>query len=364
MLKARIFAAAFVVGLVAALTATGQSTPVQPTHLALEVNYYAGKPPSYVTVPPANSRPGGCWYAEFQRVPNWTPPAGSQLVHAVNIQGIMVGEMVRVSVSVFLGEKFDEERQLAVHPLREGERITLRELKEFGVEPFEISLVRVASVPVGLPQFVSKVKSIELVTIQTANSTLPTYRLALRNLATKNVSALVVKVRQGNRLLLTGMPQGNEGRPLLVANSVSELIVSAPTNASATPAGYEPATATDQTVEITQVAFDDGSVEGEPGPATHYAMLVKARKIQLSKVIELFQTALQDDSADTLTAIERFEEKMAVLDPTGGVRTGVLAEIQQFRANHPTLEPRVYRQWLVASKQRYEDWLARLANAN
>lgn len=360
MLKARIFAAAFVVGLVAALTATGQSNPSQPTHLALEVNFYSGEPPSYVTVPPANSRPGGCWYARFKRVPNWSPPAASETVRAVNIQGILAGDLVRVSVSVFLGAKFDEERQLAVHPLHEGERITLRELTEFGIEPFEIALVRVASVPVGLPQFVSKVKSIELVTIQTTLSTLPTYQLALRNLSTKNVSALVIKVRQGDRILLQGMPQGNEGRPLLVANGVSELIVPAATNASATPAGYQPATATDQTLEITQVAFDDGSVEGEPGPATHYALLVKARKIQLGKVIDLFQTALQDDSSDTLRALERFEEKMAVLDPSGGVRTGVLAEIQQFRAHNPILDSRTYCKWLVVSKQRYEDWLARL----
>ena len=360
MLRARIIPAAFVVGLVAALTATGQSNPVQPTHLALEVNFYPGEPPSYVTVPPANSRPGGCWYARFKRVPHWTPPAASETVRAVNIQGILVGDLVRVSVSVFFGERFDEERQLATHPLHEGEKITLHELTEFGVEPFEIGLVRVASVPVGLPQFVSKVKSIELVTIQTALSTLPTYRLALRNLSTKNVSALVVKVRQGDRILLTGMPQGNEGRPLLVANGVSELIVPAPTSALATPAGYQPATSTDQTVEITQVAFDDGSVEGEPGPATRYAELVKARKIQLSKVIDLFQMALQDDSSDTLSALERFEEKMAVLDPSGGVRTGVLAEIHQFRVSNPTLDSRAYRQWLVASKQRYEDWLARL----
>jgi len=42
-----------------------------------------------------------------------------------------------------------------------------------------------------------------------------------------------------------------------------------------------------------------------------------------------------------------------------GVRTGVLAEIQQFRVHNPTLDSNIYRKWLVVSKQRYEDWLAR-----
>ena len=352
--------AAFVVGLLAALTATGQSSPIQPTHLALEAYFYPGEPPAYVTVPPLNSPAGGCWSPRFKRVPNWTPPAGSQPVHAVNIQGILTGDLVRVSVSVFVGLRFDEERDVAVYTLHEGEKVTLGELTKFGVEPFDVVLVRVASDFAGLPQFVSKVKSIELVTIQNAFSTLPAYRLALRNLSTRNVSALVLKVRQGDRILQTGMPQGKEGRPLVVASGVSELIVPAPTSAAATPAGYQPVTSDNQTIEITEAAFDDGSSEGEHGLAARYGALMKSRKIQLSRVIELFQTALQDNSSDPLSALERFENKIGELDPAGAMRTEVMAEIHRFRFSNPNLDSNSYHAWLAASKQRYGAWLARL----
>jgi hypothetical protein len=360
MLMARIFAAAFVVGLAAALTATGQTNPPPPTHLALEVYFYPGEPPAYIAVSPANVRPAGCWFGGFKRVPGWTPPAGSQPVNAVNIQETLVGDLVKVSVSVFLGVKFKEEKDVAVYTLHEGEKVTLRELPEFGVEPFDVVLVRVASVPSGLPQFVSKVKSIELVSIQNTLSTLPAYRLALRNLSTKNVSALVIKVRQGDRILQTGMPQGKEGRPLVVASGLSELIVPAPTSATATPAGYQPTTPISQTVEITEAAFDDGTSEGEPGPASRYGLLMKSRKIQLGKVIDLFQTALQDDQSDPQSALERFENKMAVLDPRGAMRTEVMAEIHRFRVSNPDLDSNTYHAWLLASKQKYEAWLARL----
>jgi hypothetical protein len=256
--------------------------------------------------------------------------------------------------------KFEEERDVAVYTLHEGEKVTLRDLPEFGLEPFDVALVRVASISNGPPQFVSKVKSIELVSIQNTLSTLPAYRLALRNLSTKNVSALVIKVRQGDRTLQTGMPQGKEGRPLVVASGVSELIVPAPTSASATPAGYQPTTSVNQIIEISEAAFDDGSSEGEPGPASRYGLLMKSRKIQLGKVIDLFQTALQDDQSDPQSALERFENKMAVLDPQGGLRTGVMSEIHRFRVSNPNLDSNTYRAWLVASKQRYEAWLARL----
>jgi hypothetical protein len=360
MLMARIFAAAFVVCLAAALTATGQTNPPPPTHLALEVYFYPGEPPAYIAVSPANVRPAGCWSGRVKRVPGWTPPAGSQPVEAVNVQETLVGDVVKVSVSVFLGVKFEEEKNVAVYTLHEGERITLRDLPQFGLEPFDVVLVRVASVPSALPQFVSKVKSIELVSIQDTLSTLPAYRLALRNLSTKNVSALVIKVRQGDHLLQTGMPQGKEGRPLVIASGVSELILPAPTRASATPAGYQPATASNQTIEITEAAFDDGSSEGEPGPAAHYAGLVRARKIQLPKVIDLFQTALQDDSSAPLIALEKLENKMALLGPLGAIQTEVMSEFNRFRVSNPNLDSKTYHAWLVASKQRYEAWLSRL----
>jgi hypothetical protein len=156
------------------------------------------------------------------------------------------------------------------------------------------------------------------------------------------------------------MPQGKEGRPLVVASGVSELIVPAPTSAAATPAGYQPVTSDNQTIEITEAAFDDGSSEGEHGLAARYGALMKSRKIQLSRVIELFQTALQDNSSDPLSALERFENKIGELDPAGAMRTEVMAEIHRFRFSNPNLDSNSYHAWLAASKQRYGAWLARL----
>jgi hypothetical protein len=281
-------------------------------------------------------------------------------VEAVNIQAFLIGDVVRVSLSVFLGSKFEKEQDVAVYTIRVGEKTTLRELTESGVEPVDVVLVRVSTMPGDLPRVVSKVKSIELVTIQSALSTLTAYRLALRNLSDRSVSALVIKVRQGDRLLQTGMPQGKEGRPLIVANGVSELIVPAPTSASATRAGYQPVTSDGQTIEISEAAFNDGSSEGDPGPAAHYGALVKNRKIQLAEVIDLFQAALQDDRSDPPRALERFEDKISVVNPAGAMRGEIIGEIHRFRLSNPNLDSDSYRAWLVALKQRYEAWLTRL----
>lgn len=392
MLRARFIAVAFVVGLLATLTATGQPSPVQPTHLALEVYFYGSEPPAYVVVPPANSPPSGTWFARFPRVPGWTAPAGSLQVTAVNFRPRLDRDAVRVSVSVFLGIRLEEEKAVAVYTLREGEEIRVQELTQFGVEPFGVKLVRVTSSDANLPAVISKAKSIELVTIQANLSTLPSYRLALRNLSGKNVSAIGLKVMQGGRTLLSGMPQGKEGQPLILAGGVSEVTAPGATRATATPGGYDPVAPPNQNIEITMAVFEDGSFEGDIETAAGFRGFVKGRKIQLRRLVDVFQTILQDDSANPSSALETLRAKVNALDikadalalqelasefsglaerpkrglasaieaAMSGIRRDALQDIAQVRLKNPNLDAGAFRYWLVASKQRYEAWLARL----
>src|SRR6266403_1278316 len=103
MRSARFIAAAFVVGLLATLNASGQSLPVQPTRLALEVHLYPNEPPAYVVVIPSGVSGKGNIFFRFPRVPNWTAPAGASQVEGVTVCPVLTGEGVRVSVSVLMG---------------------------------------------------------------------------------------------------------------------------------------------------------------------------------------------------------------------------------------------------------------------
>jgi hypothetical protein len=351
---------ACLIAVLAALTANAQSSSVSPTHLALEVYANPGDPPSYIPVPPAGNSPTGTWFTRFKRVPGRTNLENPRLVKAVNVRAINTGDRVAVSVSVFLGERFEEERNVAVYHLQEREKVTVRQLLNFDVEPFDVTLVRVENGPNDLPQVISKAGSVELVTIQETLSTLPGYRLTLRNLSPKNIVALMIKVRQGNRVLSTGMPQGKEGLPLIPGSDTAEIVVPAATRVVGTAGAYQPVAVANQTIEITTAAFEDGSSEGEPSHASKYNELVAKRKIELAKIIELFQEALGNDLLDPSTAIRAFEGKMAVVDSVGGVRIHVISEIRRFRLSKPDLDANTYRAWLKGSKEKYEAWLARL----
>jgi hypothetical protein len=390
MLKAVALALALAVGLITSPTASGQQIPAQPTNLVLEIYYHQNEPPAYITVPPANSAPEGMWSVRFRRKPNWKTLPGSLPVRAVNVQTIQAGD--RVSVSVFVGLKgLEQETPIAVYSLREGEKITVNEVATVGVEPFDIVLARVGLGGGNLPAVISKTKSIELVTIQGNLSTLPSYRVTLRNLSAKSVSALFIRVGQ-DRNQITSMPQGEDGAPLILAGGASEFDEPAVATASPAPGGYQPVPSPNQTIEISTAVFDDGSFEGEIGPAIIFRGYVKGRKIQLGRLVGLFQAALENNSSEPRSALELLRNNIATLgiqaDPAviqqalsefpdlkkgsetrfkspiesalTGIRKGVLDDIQRLRIANPNLDANSFHAWLIESKRRYETWLSRL----
>src|SRR4030095_13755357 len=118
----------------------------------------------------------------------WQLPAGAQPIQAVRIVPFLDEEAVRITVSVLRGEKFhDTEDQVASYSVRENERVTLTALKDFGIEPFEIRVVRVAPQTSELPTIVNNTKSLEVIGIEPLISTFPLYKLTLHNLSHKNI---------------------------------------------------------------------------------------------------------------------------------------------------------------------------------
>src|SRR6185369_4793844 len=76
----------FTIGLTVPLAKVcAQQEVSPPTRLALEVTFYPGRNPAYSTVPGADSKPSGAWYALFARIQSWQPPAGAQPIEAVRV---------------------------------------------------------------------------------------------------------------------------------------------------------------------------------------------------------------------------------------------------------------------------------------
>jgi hypothetical protein len=134
-------------GLAAKVLAQQEVSP--PTRLALEVTFFPGRNPAYSTVPGPDAKASGAWYALFARIPSWQPPAGAQQIEAVRVISRVEGDAVKVTVSTLSGRKaLENEQPVGTYLIRETEKISIDDLKRFGIEPFQIKLIRVnANVP-------------------------------------------------------------------------------------------------------------------------------------------------------------------------------------------------------------------------
>lgn len=369
--------------------ATAQQIIADPSPLALEVRFYPQQAPAYQMV---SSKRGGAWYARFGHVRDWKQPPDALAVTAVNVRSEVAEDGIRVWVSVFLGEIHEQEKAVKSYILHEGEKVTVSELAQVGVEPFEIKLVRLSPLVGDAPKFVSKARSIELVVMQPNLSTLPSYKVVIRNLSAKNVSALRLQTLQGGRPQITSMPQGKEGAPLIAPGASYELDARLATRTTPTADGNTPVLLPNQIIEISSAMFDDGSFEGDSEAAIAFAAFCKGRRMMLEQVLGLLQRTLPatestaSPSLDSLksevaalkrevdpAATEEIHNKFAVFagsDPNRlkttieiamkGVQDQVVSEITQFQLHNRRTDSKPIHDWLANLKERYEAWLVRL----
>jgi len=361
-----------------------------PTQLALEIHYFPKQPPTYQSVSATSRR--GTWFGRFGQVPGWKQPSDALPVTAINVKSELAEDGVRVWVSVFLGELHQQENQISSYVMHEGEKVTVQELAQVGVEPFQIKLVRVNPSIAEMPRFSSQAKSIEVVVMQPNISTLPTYQVVVRNVSAKNVVALGVNVILEGRPRIMGLPRGKEGEPIIVPAGTYEFTAKLATQATPTPDGYTPTILPNQIIEISSVIFDDGSFEGNPEQAIHYAIFQKGSKMQLARVVDLFDRSLGATNTAASTTLASLKNQVAALsfesdaasiqeihskfpdlstqlerDLKPGIeismkqlRDGVVDDITEFQLGHRQVDQNTLHDWLTTSKQRYTAWLARL----
>lgn len=386
----------FTIGLpVSAPNLLAQQDPSPPTRLALEVTFYPGRKPAYETVPGPESKPSGAWFGWFARVAGWQAPAGAPQVEAVRVVSRVEADAVRVTVSTLSGRKaLENEQPVGTYLIRETEKISIDELKRFGIEPFEIKLVRVNPNIAPLPRVVLKgVESVVVINVMAKETTLPSYRIILRNQSNKNIVALGVDVVAGGKVQITSKPRGIEGQPLIASGKEYWLGVAAPNRAQPILGGYVPTSPSDQEIQIKAAIFDDGTYEGEAETAAAVRGYQAGEKMELPRLIPLLEDALNSSNADLAESLKNLESQVSSVasdaDPqivrsltsefpqASGSTSRVIKETMEVTATtiksnllkeirtlenegSQSLNADLYRTWLTKTKERYQKWLSRL----
>jgi hypothetical protein len=363
-----------------------QTDPPPPTRLALEVIYWKGNRPAY------NPVPNNVWYGHFRRIEGWKAEGDVLPVQAVNIASRVEGTAVRVVVSVHLGKKlFEKQDEVGSYLLQENERLTVYDMTAFGLEPFEVSVIRVEPKSASVPGVTSNARSVEVRNVEAIDSTFPMFKLTLRNTSGKNISALFVEMFADGRLRTSAMPHSLEGAPLIVAGETYEYKRQLNNDARQSGGGFTPETAPHQTLVIKTAVFDDGTYEGDAKSAAQYRAVALGDRTQLAQLLARYNKALQSTESDVELVLESLLEQVNTLgteadslavdkllsDFSGVVdraflktvievsmfelKKGVLKAIGEFKQKQSSANNReAVRAWLVSNRDRYQKWHDRL----
>jgi len=373
---------------------TQQDVPV-PTRLALEVTFYAGRKPAYETVPGPDSKPSGAWFGLFGRIASWQAPAGTQPIEAVRVISRVEGDAVRVIVSTLSGSKaLENEQQVGTYLIRETEKISIDDLKRFGIEPFQIKLVRVnPTVPAVPPVILKGVESVVVINSMPKETTLPSYRIILRNQSSKNIVGLGVDVVAAGKVQLTSKVRGIDGQPLIAAGKEYWLHVAAPNRAESTVDGYVPTSPSDQQIQIKASVFDDGTYEGDAETAAVVKGYQAGEKMVLPRLIPVLDGALKSANANLAEALKTLDSQVSSVGTDADlqivrtlalefsqegqaksreikatmefsattIKSNLLKEIHMLENEEAqSVNADLYRTWLTKTRERYEQWLSRL----
>src|ERR1043165_3720586 len=292
-------------------------------NLLLQVSRFAGERPQFDSVP--------CrfWTPIFHHFDTAQPPKNRLPVQAVQVVARLEGDRVRVNVSLLEGERFpDHEEPVASYLVGVEKQVLVRELEDFGIEPYRIGVVKRDAPAAASPSVVNNTQSIEVASVEVDFTKAQAIKYTLRNNSNKDVLAVSLYSTREGRRWMTGLRFDMQGRALIKPGGV--YAGSMPVGSSAVPGadGYVPSVP--DTFVIAAVAFADGSYEGDAEAAVAVRSIRAGDKIQRTRVVALLREALAAPDLNTPAALARLKERAAALGSVADA--AALAEVSN---QHP-----------------------------
>ncbi len=283
-------------------------------------------------------------------------------------------------------EGYEEEELVHVYQLAVGEQKTVSHLRQFGIEPFLIRLLDANPPLPPEPDFQNFTKSIEIVRVRRDHTPMSAYRITLRNLSDKSVSALKVDVTSNGKEGPIALPDGPNGGALIEPGGLTDVYIPV---LVAVPNGktYVPGTLGSYTINIRSVSFTDLSFEGETERACSFEAQVIGRRLWLKGIIAFIDQELATSNFENeFETAKQFNEKVSTLRykldesernkpssvspncPMPAKEATLIArqmnlliirEVDRFIADNPASRV-TFKSWLEEKRTSYSAWLARL----
>jgi hypothetical protein len=371
-MRAEAVAATLLVVASAATVSGSGSQPTTSEAPRAQVALVETWPDGRVNYELTSTRRAVMWTPQFPRLRGYTPPEGRPPVYAVQFARVLVGDAIKVEVSVLLGSATPPGVPVATVTISRGSRVVVNALAAFGVRPVTLSMVDVGTLTPNLPTVVSVSPDVEIANVELLTAPYPGYRITLRNLGSKSVSNVHLQSYRGQDKALSALKRTDDGRPLMEPGGSYTFdmnLTSGRGDINAAPGTWTPQPI--DVIEFDSVRWDDGTSDGA-SPFPQIEPIVESdagRRLQLRRVVDTLRAAIAEQSPDLLAAAKLRIESLPDAEPDQlplaksamrGTKAMVSADIARFERQRTTSDPDV-QQWLAALLARYETWLARLS---
>ena len=343
-----------------------------PATVALVETWADGRVSYELTGP----RRASMWTPRFPRVTGYRPPEGAPPVYAVQIAHALVGQDIKVEISVLLGSPEPPGVPVATVLVSPGSRVVVDQLTRFGVQPLTLSMTDVAPMTPFVPTVISVSPAIEIADVEVHDAPYPGYRITLRNLGDKAVSNVHVMSWRGADRALSTLKRTDDGRPLMQPGATYTFAMNVRTGVAGdvTASGTVTPRPID-VIEIDSVRWADGTHHGTPPFPPHGESLIESRAgrtLQLRRIVDALRQTLDERGSGTellAAATNRIgalpDAEPDQLDAAKAAmrmaRAAALADLARLAHDHaPPADAGALVDRLRSMLTRYEEWLARL----
>ena len=233
------------------------------------------------------------WTPRFPLVAGYQLPEGARPVYAVQVARVLVGQDIKVEISVLLGSAVPPGVPIATVLVSPGSRVVVDQLTRFGVQPLTLSMVDVAPMTPFVPTVISVSPDIEIADVEVRSTPYPGYRITLRNIGDKAVSNVHLESYRGEEKALSALKRTDDGRPLMQPGATYTFSM----NVTSEPGDLASGAWTPRPIDVIEfdsVRWADGTHHGTP-PSAQLESLVESkagRQLQLRRIVEALRQAL------------------------------------------------------------------------
>ena len=291
-----------------------QTPPPQPK-FSVEIPGMGGSPPAYVTL--AGKEVSSLLSeGNLRRIaggdPNRRPPSALKLVFKIQ------GDSVLITASVFYGD-FDRSRTPASldnlpqetvgsYSGKLNDSVQLSEMERFGLEPLTLKILTAQPQSSVRPQTLTKAPSVQM---EIVGEDRTFYKVALRNLSAKSVTAL--RVDMPENVGGTGQTADSGPPKALIAPGAAYEFGFAIPHSTTIVNGRHVENPLPPFLTLEAVLFDDGSYEGDLQAAAELTAHRVGADAQRQRIHRLVDAILSDPQPDDDARIKRFQSDVAQL---------------------------------------------------